>query len=125
MYTLEHTKTVRAALVIMGIVTLIAAGGFALTVSPFTEIWPLGDEAAVDRFLGAYLAGIGASLLWIGLSGDLGAAVAGAITLTIIYAGLAITWFTLSLGKPSVLRPAALVCVLAALVSAGLALWFR
>jgi hypothetical protein len=123
MHTTKSTRTVRTALVVIGFVTLIVAAGFALGRSPFAEMWPLGD--VVDRFLGAYLAGIGASLLWIGLSGDLRAAVAGAISLTIIYAGLAITWFTLSLGKPPVLRPAALVCVLAALVSAGLALWFR
>jgi hypothetical protein len=126
MYTLEHTKIIRAALVVMGIVTLVAAGGFALSVSPFTEIWPLGDDAAVDRFLGAYLAGIGASLLWIGLSGDLGAAVAGAISLSVVYTSLGIAWLTLPLGvAESWLRPIALLWFGGALVSVGLAFYFR
>ena len=126
MHPLEQTKTTRAALVVMGIVSLIAAAGFALSVSPFTEIWPLGDSAAVDRFLGAYLAGIGASLLWIGVSGDLGAAVAGAISLTVVYTSLAIAWFTLPLGAAELrLRPVGVLWVVGALVSAGLAFWFR
>ncbi len=126
MYRMEHTKVVRATLVVMGVVTLIAAGGFALSVFPFTEIWPLGDDAAVDRFLGAYLAGIGASLLWIGVSGDLGAAVAGAISLSVVYASLAIAWFTLPLGAAeSRLRPLALIWIGGAIVSVGLAFYFR
>jgi hypothetical protein len=125
-HTNDFTKAVRAGLIVMGIVSLIAAGGFALSVSPFTEIWPLGDSAAVNRFLGAYLAGIGASLLWLGVSSDLGAAVAGAVSLTVVYASLAIAWFTLPLGAAELrLRPIALVWVVGALVSAGLALWFR
>ncbi|HEY7023275.1 MAG TPA: hypothetical protein VH349_19300 [Ktedonobacterales bacterium] len=130
MYLLSHTKdftkAVRAALIVMGIVSLVAAAGFALSVSPFTEIWPLGDSAAVNRFLGAYLAGIGASLLWIGVSGDLGAAVAGAISLTVVYASLAIAWLMLPLGTAEPrLRPAAFLWMGGALVSVGLAFWFR
>jgi hypothetical protein len=126
MYTLEHTKVVRATLVVIGIVTLIAAAGFALRLAPFAELWPLGDAIAVARFLGAYLAGIGASLLWIGLSGDLGAAVAGAISLSVAYTSLAIAWLTLPLGAAEPrLRPIALLWVCGALVSAGLAFYFR
>jgi hypothetical protein len=101
------------------------AAGFALRISPFAEIWPLGDLVAVDYFLGAYLAGVGASLLWIGVSGDLGAAVAGALSLTVLYATLAMAWFTLSFGVTPGLRPTALMCGASALVSGGLTLWFR
>jgi hypothetical protein len=123
---MEQPKTVRVALIVIGIVTLIVAAGFTLRLSPFATIWPLGDAIAVDRFLGAYLAGIGASLLWIGVSGDLGAAVAGALSLTVVYASLAISWLMLPFGAAeSHLRPAALLWVIGALVSAGLAFWFR
>jgi hypothetical protein len=126
MYILQHTKVVRAALVAIGIVTLIAACAFALRLSPLAEMWPLGDAVAVDRFLGAYLAGIGASLLWIGLSGDLGAAVAGAISLSVAYTSLSIAWLTLPLSAAeSRLRPVALLWVCGALISVGLALYFR
>ncbi len=114
------------ALVVMGLVSLVAAAGFALSVSPFTEIWPLGDSAAVNRFLGAYLAGIGASLLWIGVSGDLGAAVGGAISLTVVYVSLAIAWLMLPLGAAEPrLRSVVFLWMSGALVSTGLAFWFR
>src|SRR3954453_3831956 len=88
--TTNHTKAARAALVVMGVVSLIAAAGFTLRIPPFAALWPLGDAVAVDRFLGAYLAGVGASLLWIGVSGELAAAVGGAISLTVVYASLAL-----------------------------------
>jgi hypothetical protein len=93
-----HPKAVRAALVFIGLVSLLAAAGLSLRSAAFAAVWPLGDSSTVARFLGAYLAGIGASLLWIGVSGELGAAVAGAISLTVVYTGLAITWLTLSVG---------------------------
>jgi hypothetical protein len=126
MYTLEHTKVVRATLVVIGIGTLVTAAGFALRLSPFAEMWPLGDAVAVDRFLGAYLAGIGASLVWIGVSGDLGAAVAGAISLSVAYTSLAIAWLTLPFGAAeSRLRPIALLWFGGAVVSFGLAFYFR
>src|SRR5262245_33435785 len=126
MHTLQHTKVVRATLVVIGIFTLITAVGFALRLSPFAEMWPLGDAVAVDRFLGAYLAGIAASLLWIGLSGDLGAAVSGAISLSVVYTSLGIAWLMLPFGaaEPQ-LRPVALLWMGGAVVSVALAFYFR
>jgi len=126
MPTMTHAKAMRAAFVVIGIVSLIAAAGFALHIPPFATLWPLDDAGAVERFLGAYLAGIGASLLWIGVSGELGAAVAGALSLTVVYTSLAIAWLTLSFGVAAPdLRLPALLCLPVALVSAGLARWFR
>jgi hypothetical protein len=130
MHALKHTRnhetTTRAALVVLGLVSLIAAAGFTLRLASFVALWPLGDSVAVDCFLGAYLAGIGASLLWVGVSGELGAAVAGAISLAVVYTSLAIAWLTLTPGavEPR-LRPIALVWVVEAVTSIGLALWFR
>jgi len=114
MLTLEHsrerTKAVRAALVVSGIVSLIAAAGFTLHRPPFATLWPLDDTGAVARFLGAYLAGIGASLLWIGVSGELGAAVGGALSLSVVYTSLALAWVALPLGAAQPrLRPVALL----------------
>jgi hypothetical protein len=121
----KHTRTVRTALVVLGFISLIVAAGFALRISPFAQMWPLGDAVAVDSFLGAYLAGIGASLFWIGVSGDVGVIVAGALSLTVLYASLAIAWLALSFGVTPGLRPPAFLCGAAALFSGGLALWFR
>jgi hypothetical protein len=126
MHPTKRMVAVRAALVVTGIFSLSAAAGFTLHLEPFAEIWPLDDAVAVDRFLGAYLAGIGASLLWIGISGELRAAVAGAISLTVVYISLAIKSLTLPLGPAGPhLRPVELLCVVAACISAGIALWFR
>jgi hypothetical protein len=126
MPTRQPTSSVRAALIVLGLVTLVAAAGLSLQIAPVAEIWPLGDSAAVNCFLGAYLAGIAASLLWIGVSGDLGAAVAGALSLSVLYASLALAWLMLPLGavEPR-LRPIALLWVGGALGSGGLARWFR
>jgi hypothetical protein len=118
-------RTIRTALIVLGIVSLIVAAGFTVRIFPFAEVWPLGDTLAVDYFLGAYLAGVGASLLWIGVSSDLRAIVAGALSLTVLYASLATAWFTLSFGVTPGLRPPAFLCGVAALFSGGLALWFR
>ena len=127
MNTIHWVRTSRSVLFIVGMLSLVEAAGLGLHVSPFTGIWPLGDASVVDLYLGAYMAAIGASLLWIGISGELRAAVAGAINLTVAYAGLAIAWFVLSEGavdsRP--LRTAALLAAVAAVVSAGIAVWFR
>jgi hypothetical protein len=125
MLSTKHTRAARTTIVTLGIVSLIVAIGFAVRIPLLAEIWPLGDTIAVDSFLGAYLAGVGASLLWIGVSGDLGAIVAGALSLAVLYTSLAIAWFRLSFGATPGLRPTALVCGAAALFSAGLALWSR
>jgi hypothetical protein len=126
MHAEHNAGRLRCALLAIGILSLVAAAGLSLQIAPFTAIWPLGDGSEVDLYLGAYSAAIGASLLWIGVSGDLGAAVAGAITLTVTYAGLAISLFVLSRGTTEPRLPAAaLLCTGAAVLSAGTALWFR
>jgi hypothetical protein len=93
---------------------------------PFTAMWPLGDASVADLYLGAYSAAIGVSLLWIGVSGELGAAVAGAISLTVTYTGLAISLFVLARSATDLrLTAAALLCTGAVVLSASAALWFR
>ena len=123
MNTMQWVRTSRSVLFIVGMLSLVEAAGLGLHIAPFTGIWPLGDASAVDLYLGAYMAAIGASLLWISISGELRAAVAGGINLTVAYAGLTIAWFVLSEGtvdsRP--LRTAALLAAVAAVVSAGIA----
>jgi hypothetical protein len=126
MHAMHDAGRVRRVLLALGILALVAAAGLSLHMWPFTAIWPLGDAASVDLYLGAYSAAVGVSLLWIGVSGELGAAVAGAISQTITYAGLAITLLVLARGGTDPRLPAAaLVCTGAAVVTAGAALWLR
>jgi hypothetical protein len=127
MNTIHWVRISRSALFTAGMLSLVEAAGLELHIAPFTGIWPLGDASAVDLYLGAYMAAIGSSLLWISISGELRAAVAGGINLTVAYVGLTIAWLVLSQGtvdsRP--LRTAALLCAVAAVASASLAWWFR
>src|SRR5215470_9231902 len=93
---MDCAKILRPTLVAVGGLSLVEAGGLVIQRSPFTAIWPLGDASQVHLYLGAYLAAIGASLLWIGVSGELGAATAGAVNLTVTYSGLALALFALA-----------------------------
>jgi hypothetical protein len=123
---MSYTKTLRRALVAGGILSLIEAAGLSFQLGPFVAIMPLGNVSPVGLYLSAYLAAIGASLVWIGLSGALGAAVAGAYALTVTYTGLAISLFVLPLGSShSHLNAAAFLCLVAAIISAGIGRWFR
>jgi hypothetical protein len=108
------------------VLSLAEAAGLAMQVWPFTAIWPLGDASQIDLYLGAYMAAIGASLIWIGISGALAAAVAGAVDLAVTYTGLAVSLSVLPLSRARPhLNVAVLVCAGAAVASAGLALWFK
>ncbi len=123
---MKYTRILRGALAVVGVLSLVEAVGLSMHLWPFTAIWPLGDASQIDLYLGAYMAAIGASLLCIGISGALKAAVAGAIDLMVTYSGLATSLFVLSRRSADPhLTAAALVCAVAAVASAGLALWFR
>jgi hypothetical protein len=126
MQAMHNMRRLRGALVALGILSLVGAAGLSLQISPFTAVSPLGDASTVDLYLSAYVAAIGVSLLWIGMSGELEAAEAGAISLTVTYTGLAISFLVLSRGATDPrLSAAALLCTGAAVLSAGTTLWFR
>src|SRR5262249_30919879 len=126
MHSMHTVRRLRRAFLAAGILSLVAAAGLSLRITPFTAIWPLGDAAELDLYLGAYTAAIGVTLVWIGLSGELRAAVSGAISLTVTNTGLAISLFVLSRGATDPRLPAAaLLCLGAAILSASAAWWCR
>lgn len=126
MHIMHNAIRLRRTLIAVGILSLVAAAGLCVHIPPFTVIWPLDNAAAADLYLGAYTAAIGASLLWIGISGDLRAVVAGALSLAVTNTGLAISLFMLSRGTANPhLSAAEFVCVGAAVLSASAARWFR
>ena len=119
-------KMLRTVLILVGMVSLILAAGFCLQLPWIVQLWPWADSFSPYLFLGSITAATAASLLWIGLSGELATATGGALHLTVFYAGLAGSLFLLSRqGGDQNLFTRALVCAAGALVSLILLLWFR
>ncbi len=119
-------KILRTVLIIVGMVSLILAAGFCLQLPWAVQLWPWADSFSPSLFLGSITAATAASLLWIGLSGELATAAGGALHLTVFYAGLAGSLFLLSRQEGDQnLFTRALVCAVGTLVSLILVLWFR
>jgi hypothetical protein len=119
-------KILRTVLIIVGIASLMLAASFCLQIPWIVQLWPWPDLFSPYVFLGSIIAATAASLLWIGLSGELAAAAGGALHLTVFYAGLASSLFLLSRqAGDQQLFSRALVCAAGALVSLLLVLWFR
>ena len=119
-------KILRTVIVIVGMVSFILAAGFCLQLPWIVQLWPWADSFSPYIFLGSITAATAASLLWIGLSGELATAAGGALHLTVFYAGLASSLFLLSRQEGDQhLFTRALVCAIGALVSLILLLWFR
>jgi hypothetical protein len=118
-------KILRAILVIVGMFSLILAAGFCLQLPWAVRLWPWGDSFLPYLFLGSITAAAAASLLWIGLSGELGMIRGGALHLTVFYAGLAASLFLLSQqGTDQNLLIGTFVCAAGALISLAMVLWF-
>jgi hypothetical protein len=108
------------------VLALICAVGFAAQMGWATSLWPWPDSTVPYFFLGAIAAAIGAASLWVALSGELGAAVGGCVTLAVFYAALAVSLGLQSAqGGPGGLGTAALLCALGAAVFAGALAWLR
>lgn len=108
-------SVVRPMLLVCGCLSLLLALGFYLQVDGATRLWPWTDGRLSYIFLGSILAAIAAPILWIGLTGELGASRAGALNLLLpSVAGSAyFAWLWLERDAGSLL--------VAALVFAGLA----
>ncbi len=119
-------KILRTLLIIAGILSLLLAVGFCLQLPWAVRLWPWADSFSPYLFLGSIATATAASLLWIGLSGELATAAGGALHLAVFYAGLASSLFLLSRqGGDQNLLTGALVCAAGALVSLILLLWVR
>src|SRR5436309_9768634 len=119
-------KILRTVIVIVGTMSFILAAGFCLQLPWIVQLWPWADSFSPYLFLGSITAATAASLLWIGLSGELAMVTGGALHLTVFYAGLASSLFLLSRqGGDQNLFMRALVCAGGALVCLILLLWFR
>ena len=115
----------RSTFVILGVLSFILTIGLSVQLPLMTGILPSTGAFPLCTFLASITASITASLLWIGFSGELGAAVGGAIDLAVFYASLTIFQLhSLQYGSQRLLS-GVLLCLMGAIISLGIFLWFR
>jgi hypothetical protein len=114
----------RTAFILLGSASFILTAGFCLHMPLLTDILPPAGSFPIPMFLASITASIGASLLWIGFSGELGAVAGGAIDLAVFYAGLTI-FQLLSARHGQHLLAGVLLCLVALIISLGTFLYFR
>lgn len=104
----------------MGLASLVVSAGFYLQWSWATDLWPWPDSRLSYIFLASILAAVALPVIWIGLSGELGAAEAGGLDLSVTYGGMGAYLFGLE--QPGFGVYAAVFAV-ACLVSVAIAAW--
>ena len=114
-------KFSRIIFVLLGSASFIVTIGLCFPLPIVTGILPPTGSFPLHTFLASFTAAIGASLLWIGFSGELGTAAGGAIDLVVFYAGLAMY----QLLSPQRLLVGVLLCSVAAVVSMVIFLRFH
>jgi len=108
----------RIALALAGVASLVLCVGFVLEAGWATALWPWPERPLSYVFLGSIAAAIALPLLWIAATGELAAAAAGALNLTVTYTGATVYLIAISgqSWQPP-LGPAIAVCVAAGLIS--------
>ncbi len=91
----SRSGTISALFVVGGIIFLILTAGFFLRTGWATALWPWPDGRLSYIFLSSITAAIAAPMIWIGLTGEFGAARGGAVNLGITAAGTAVYLFLL------------------------------
>jgi hypothetical protein len=81
--------SVRVILVIPAILSLGLGLGFYLQLSWAVNLWPWPDSYLSYVFISSYATAIGSAILWVVLSGSLGAAKGGFVNLAVASAGMA------------------------------------
>jgi hypothetical protein len=111
----------RTSFIILGSMSFILTIGFFFQTPMMTGIVPSTGAFPLHYFLASITASISASLLWIGFSGELGAATGGAIDLAVFYVGLTIFQFR----SAHYTLASVLLCIVAIIVSLGFFLRFH
>lgn len=75
------------------------AFGLACQISRASNFWAWPDSRLTHIFLGSIAAAIAAPTIWIGLSGELGAAASGAVNLLTAFGGSAVYFFRLWISR--------------------------
>lgn len=110
-------RPINIALIFAGLIHFVLAAGFFFQQAWATTLWPLPDTPLSYAFIASILAGGGAPLIWIGLSGELAALAGYGLGFGIMYAGMALAalgfylrdqtpslgWFALVMGALAVI----------------------
>ncbi len=96
----------RLILVVWGVALLALTAGFALQEPLVTGLWPWPDGRLSYLFIGSILAAVGLPIIWIGVSGELGAQRAGALDFALSFSGITATlWLFYQSGREELLIP--------------------
>src|ERR1043166_644407 len=114
-------RSVRVLLVVFVVLSLILGLGFYLQLSWATNLWPWADSYLSYVFLSSFSVAIGLGILWVALSGSLGAAKGGLFNLAVASAGMAVYGFQVAQTHQTAL-PFAIFCAVA-LASFALFYW--
>lgn len=122
----RYARIIRPAIIAAGMLMLVLAAGFYWRWPWVTGLWPWADSRLSFIFVTSICTAIAAPILLVGATGEFRAAEAGAMNLTVMYAGGAAYLFLLH-GRAGERRllVTALVLALGVLVFAGIFLWSR
>lgn len=91
----NNAKPIRTLFIVGGIIFLLLTGGFFFQLTWATDLWPWPDGRLSYIFVASILAAIAVPMIWIGFSGELGAAKGGAINLGVTALGTTFYFFLL------------------------------
>ena len=113
--------SMRVALLVLVALGVILGIGFYVQLSWAISLWPWPDSYLSYVFLSSYAVAIAGGVLWVALSGSLGAAKGGLLNLGVATAGMAVFAFQAAQSNQAVL-PMAVFCAVA-LASFAVSYW--
>lgn len=120
----SNSGAIRTLFVAGGIVFLVVTAGFFVQMDWATALWPWPDGRLSYIFISSIAAAIAAPMIWIGLTGEFGAARGGAVNLGIASAGAAVYLFLLYGREGEIpLLISAVAAAVSLLVNVGIFLW--
>lgn len=124
MMNTNRSSAIRVLFVVGGIIFLVITAGFFWQMEWATALWPWPDGRLSYIFLASIAAAIAGPMLWIGLTGEFGAARGGAVNLGITAGGTAVYFFILYARDGELqLLISALVAVFFLAVNVGIFVW--
>ncbi|HUE97998.1 MAG TPA: hypothetical protein VMN99_02020 [Anaerolineales bacterium] len=122
---MRYLKLAQGLTGLVGTIFPVYSLGLYLRVPAVRQLWVWPESPALGlAFVGSWLAGLAAPLIWIGLAGHLPALRGGALAGVVAYGGSAfLLWVRHSLPGKERFLPFAVVCVLIALFAVIVLIW--
>jgi hypothetical protein len=122
---MRNLRLIRGLIGFAGIIFLVYSLGLYFRLPAAGRLWVWPDSPALGlAFVGSWLAGLAAPLIWIGLSGHLPALRGGALAGVVAYGGSAVLlWDRHNLPGKGHFLPFAVVCMMVALLALAVLAW--